>query len=295
MHDSEQQKRDRERLTASIALDAQRRQPGPAAPEPAQWQAFLDGKLDAAESAAMLDYVDADPDAYRQWVRCAAQTQKAGSGARLRAWFAAWRRPWLVPAAVGAAVAVLAALVLVDPTPDGLDAGYAQVAALVRQADRPAQRKDFRAPGSGAAESFGFSAAAPTGPAWTAFVDGLGAGRRQLEAQLGVAAEASGTPHAAAPRDRWYRLGRWYYLLWFVTRTELAPGHAFWLEQTALLADLQTAIGDDSTPRSEAVAPHLQAIGGSLDALGRAPDDRRVRHRLQSQLKSLWENLAAAP
>jgi hypothetical protein len=287
-HDDEQLQ---ERLMASLALGVQRREPEASAwrPDPNQWQAFLDGRLALEDQEAVMAYLDTHPDAYEQWLahaRPEPTTRTPTLLQRLGEWVTVRGR--LLPAAALAVVALLS-LGLLLQSPAGvdteLDRVYVRVAALGLSAgSAPDLLQD---------PAFGFAGSGVQSHTLQAFIQGIGAGRRQLEETLGASAK-SGEQQGESRWPEYYRLGRWYYLTWFVARTGLTPQERFWGGQERILERIRAAL---PLARDEAALPvsrQLDGIAGLLGRLEGSPDDARARRDLRRELESLWQLMRMA-
>jgi len=282
---------DQARLMAAIALSAQRREPVTEAPDPQEWRAFVAGRLDLERSEKWLEYIDANPDAYQAWLAEAGTTKPPGVKPLGSRAMDVLRSVWLAPALAVAAVAAVALLLTVQ-TVDPLDDAYRTVAELARGADRPLSGGGDALADGGDSVAFGFSGGGKAPSHVQAFVDGIGAGRRQLEEQLGAPPAEAAT--SAAASKAWYRLGRWYYLNWFVSRTGLSPDAEFWQRQGRTLGELRQALAGETDAGAAAVDASLDRLDAELAKLGGAPDNRRYRHQLERSLRELWALMQVA-
>lgn len=287
MNASTNQTEDRNRVMASVALATDRRGPGPVEPDEADWQAFLDGKLDAARSEAMLEYIDSNPDAYRKWLSPRKTRQNQGLGSMFHRLGDAMREGWMLTALSSGAVAALAVVMVLRPA-EPLDVSYGQVAEQIQQSEAAPTADLYTIPELDGETGLGFSGGSGGGAVWKAFSAGLGEGRRQLEEQVG-ASSAGTSIEAPAGGEDYYRLGRWYYLSWFVSRTGLELETDFWAEQKQTLESMRPAF----EPKRGAIHGRIDDILAALDKLSQSPESNRSKHQLQRRLRSLWETLLA--
>jgi hypothetical protein len=196
----------------------------------------------------------------------------------------------LPAAALG--VAALLSLALLLRGPVGVDAQLDQ--AYTRIAGLGVTVADGLSPEPAADPTFGFVGSGIRSHTLKAFVQGIGAGRRQLEASLGNKSGDAVEP-LETPRPEYYRLGRWYYLTWFVARTGLHPREQFWGSQERILEQIRSVMdfprGDGT---AQPVARQLDGIAELLERLERTPDDARGRRDLRRELESLWQVMRMA-
>ncbi len=289
-----------ERLMVSTALGAQQRDPDAEAwqPDEALWQDFLQGGLGADKQEAMLAYLDSHPDAYDRWVAGAQPEAGAETGnlwQRLGRWLTGQgsQQPWALPAAALGVVALLS-LVLLMRGPAGvdgeLDLAYERIAELgVAMPATDAVFPDFAED-----PAFGFAGSGIRSHSLGAFVQGIGDGRRQLEESLGSGTETA-AQQSETPWPEYFKLGRWYYLTWFVARTGLAPQAHFWSGQERILQQIRSVMefrrGDAA---EQPVTRQLDAIAELLGRLENTPDNARLRRDLRRELESLWQVMRLA-
>jgi hypothetical protein len=195
-----------------------------ACPVDEQLAAFIAGELQGHDRQHMLTHLDRCSSCYHQWLEIAADLEVIAHDPRsqvtspprrpsiltvVTSWF---RDRWfLLPAvAMTSLVATVAFWPGRSSVEQGIDSAYAEVRQSITTSGTNASIADFPFPWEGSA--LGFSEAEPT-PAAAAFRAGLLDGQRMLLPINAVRDKGEGVS-PAEPRDPYYLLGRWMFLLW---------------------------------------------------------------------------------